>query len=272
MHFLCQASLVCKHHHVGGRLVTHPMPEQDEVCPPALECLPAPVDWVVELPRSLCVLTRRSRSQRRRKRSGGRMGGGLGGGFLVRWGFLSLPPLCQIAKGRRGGEEGGALSHTMHRQFHPRSEAKNVGDLRACAVKTKDTARPFGVCSSMPSHNACSGRENGLHVHQDLGVRRDATIERTAAGFTGLPPRAPRGGGKSVWLAAIPVSDFAGRACSLQAQSIYAYDIHICTVYSNAERYPVLENRPHMCAGGTGSGEISNRNTSPKYQPVPWLQ
>lgn len=70
MHFLAQASFVCKHHHVGGRLVTHPMSEQDEVCPPALEPLPARVDWVVELPRSLCVLTRRSRS-----REGGKVPG-----------------------------------------------------------------------------------------------------------------------------------------------------------------------------------------------------
>lgn len=93
MHFVAQASFVCKHHHVGGRLVTHPMfpPPRDEgVC--ALlrlsSFLPAPVDWVVKLPRSFMrsdsSFSSRGKEEtfrgRREKGEGGgvRMGGGWG--------------------------------------------------------------------------------------------------------------------------------------------------------------------------------------------------
>lgn len=55
----------------------------------------------------------------------------------------------------------------MHHQFNPRSEARNVGDLRASPSKQR-YRRPFGICS-MLSHNACSGGKTGFTCTEILG-------------------------------------------------------------------------------------------------------
>lgn len=201
------------------------------------------------------------------------MGGGLrgGGGVPCSLGVSLSPSSLPDREGEEGRKEEHCLTQCTASSIR---EAKRRMSAICAHAPSKQKIPPgrlaFAVVCRPTMHAA--GGKTGFTCTKILGS--GATPLSNAPRQVSLvsPPMAPRGGGKSVCLAAIPVSDCAGRACSLQAQSIYAYYIHICTVYSNAERYPVLENRPRICAGGTGSGEISNRNTSPKYQPVPWLQ
>lgn len=185
----------------------------------------------------------------------------------------------QIVKGRRERRRSENCLTQCTTSSISEAKRKHVGDLRASPSKQEIPPPVWHLqyLYAVPQYPAA--RENGrLHVHlRILGVRRDATIENARAACFGLVH----------WFTTVcrrfsfVFDPYPPGRASLRAHTIYTRYMYIFIYMSlqraDAERHPV-SNRPriaHMCgccARGTGSGEISNRSASPKYQPVPWLQ
>lgn len=131
------------------------------------------------------------------------------------------------------------------------------------AVETREITPgrlAFAVQYAVPQCPAAGGKR-ASRAPSDLGSGVDATIGCTAAEFPGFPWVVPR----------FLVSD-RPRGALLRASPVLVY---IYTYESTASgKTSRVRNRPriYVRARGTGSGEISDRSTSRKYQPVPWLQ
>lgn len=180
------------------------------------------------------------------------MGHGWGHSCLL-GGNISLSFLCTVCwwQWRCEGEgDESAVSHNAPPA--PRSEAKNVGDLRASQSKQRDNAGPFGICS-MLSHNACSGGKRASRALQIWGLASTPLSmhkRQNSLVHTGSP---------------ILVSDRSRRALRAIRFSLYIYRY---TSLQQAERHPVSEPAAHMCvragrAAVRSQTEIRHRNTSP---------
>lgn len=256
------------------------------MCPPALELLlPAPVDWGVKLPRfvmrSDSSFSSRGKEEmfRGRREKGGEVARGWeeDGGFLVCWGPFARACWWQPDREGEGGRAGGA--RTVSHNAPPVPLAKRSESMSAICAHRRQNKRfrhPFGICSiCCPTIPCSAGKRAASRAPQNSWGLARRHYRKCASGmfWTGslAHHRLP-----AIFFVFDPYPP--GRA-SLRAHTIHTryINIYMSLQRADAERRPV-SNRPriaHMCgccARGTGSGEISNRSASPKYQPVPWLQ